>query len=81
MTNTPFKPDKEKTVKHLFIARTLLLGNRDTWMIVGHLTEAETYIAGLSCEIMERIREARHSLEKQNIKPNLDPIINTLNDF
>ena len=72
--NEPTKPDKAAALAYILRAKSLSLSS-DKWMIVGYLAEVEWKTAGLSREVMGKVREARQGFEKKNVVPDFQSLM------
>jgi hypothetical protein len=74
---SPTKPDQAKALSCIHAAKSLtgVMTPAAKWMAVGYLSEAEWKLAGLSIEVMGKVREARHGIEKKGTAPDWAALI------
>lgn len=74
---SPIKPDRAAALSCIRSAQSLagVMTPAAKWLAVGYLSEAEWKLAGLSIEVMAKVREARHGVEKKGTAPDWDVLI------
>jgi hypothetical protein len=78
---SPLAPDKQKALEYINKACAASFDGKteaDRWLAIGYLAQAETLLAGLSCEVMGKVREARHLMEKKNAVPDFKYLLDLI---
>jgi len=77
---SPTKPDRAKALTYVRNAQALAgtMKTIDKWMAIGYLSQAEWSLAGLSCEVMGKVRDARHGIEKKGTAPDWAALITAI---